>query len=323
MTSQPTSSFRASYDSTTTKLSGFAAVLLIFIIPFLIKISALAVVGALIVFIGNAWSPRHYSVAPDAIFVHRFAGAVRIPLEGLREVRRATLDDFSGVLRLWGSGGLFGYYGLFSTAKLGNCSWYAAHRENLVIVATATKTSLFSPDDVDGFLEAIRATGPAASGAPLDPETVLACQVHPSVRARRIGITIGALIGLAGLGFAAFAVTYDPGPPSCTLTSQDLTIDDRFYPITLPAESIDLAHARIIDFNIDTAWCPTDRTDGWANSHYHSGWFRTRNGERVRLYRASSTRLVLLPPKDEGVPVILEAPDPDKFLSDLHHAWGR
>src|ERR1022692_2044779 len=35
----------------------------------------------------------------------------------LREIRAGNPDDFTGCVRLWGSGGLFGYYGLFWTAR--------------------------------------------------------------------------------------------------------------------------------------------------------------------------------------------------------------
>ena len=42
-----------------------------------------------------------------------------VPLLDIREVRPATKDDFGGCIRLFGNGGLFGYYGLFRTSKLG------------------------------------------------------------------------------------------------------------------------------------------------------------------------------------------------------------
>ena len=76
-------------------------------------LSAVIVVGA------YAWSPRGYAVAERSITVNRLIGNVRIPLDSIRELRAATADDFRGCLRLFGNGGLFGYYGLFRTSKLG------------------------------------------------------------------------------------------------------------------------------------------------------------------------------------------------------------
>ncbi|MBV9770294.1 MAG: hypothetical protein JOZ32_12035, partial [Bryobacterales bacterium] len=37
-------------------------------------------------------------------------------------------------------GGLFGYYGLFTTAKLGKSTWYVTKRENGVVVIAGAKT---------------------------------------------------------------------------------------------------------------------------------------------------------------------------------------
>ena len=76
-------------------------------------------------------------------------------------MRRATPDDLRRAIRLRGSGGLFGYYGLFRSAKLGKFKAYVTDKNNRVVVITGSKTALFSPDDVDGFLNAIRAAAPA------------------------------------------------------------------------------------------------------------------------------------------------------------------
>ena len=47
-----------------------------------------------------------------------------------------------------------------------------------------------------------------------------------------------------------------------------------------------------------------ERTNGFANAHYASGWFRVASGKTVRMYRAGGTRLVLLPPKGDGAAVL-------------------
>lgn len=105
-----------------------------------------------------AWSPRGYVVSKDAIRVQRLIGTATLPLAGVREARPATRDDLCGAIRLFGSGGMFGYYGLFRTRRLGRSYWYVTDRSKAVVVA-GTKTAVFSPDDVDGFLAAVRAAG--------------------------------------------------------------------------------------------------------------------------------------------------------------------
>ena len=89
--------------------------------------------------------------------IHRLAGPARFPLDDLREARPAAPGDFNGSIRLFGNGGLFGYYGLFRTAKLGKCTWYVTNRANSVVIVTGAKTAVFSPDDVPAFLSAISA----------------------------------------------------------------------------------------------------------------------------------------------------------------------
>lgn len=104
-----------------------------------------------------AFSPRSYSIDRDSILVHRLAGNVRIPLDGVRQARMATPEDFAGRIRLIGSGGMCGYYGIFWTASLGKSTWYRAHRKNAVVVVTDSGTTLYSPDDPEAFLALVRA----------------------------------------------------------------------------------------------------------------------------------------------------------------------
>ncbi len=79
-------------------------------------------------------------------------------------LRRVAPDDLRGCIRLWGSGGLFGYYGLFRTSTLGKCTWYATDRKKLVVLIAERKTTIYSPDDIEGFLSAVGEQVPIPSG---------------------------------------------------------------------------------------------------------------------------------------------------------------
>ncbi len=262
-----------------------------------------------------AWAPRGYAVEGRTVVVKRLIGAARISLEDVREIRPATPDDLSGAIRLWADGGVFGYYGLFRTSRLGKCSWYVTNRRKAVVVITGEKTFLFSPDDVNGFLAALRAVAPASGRAP--------APVEPVASTYSARTWIGLAVGAIALGVAALAFLYSPGPPKYTLTSSGLTIHDRFYPVTISAAAVDLSGVRVVDLASDPSWRITARTNGFANSHYESGWFRVGNGARVRLYRAGYSRLVLLPPKGpDSPPVLLQTEDPEAFIQRLRHEWG-
>ncbi len=151
--------FPASYDTVTKIISGIAFALT-FAVGVVIYNPIAAAILILVLVLSYAYSPRAYRVSEKAIVVKRLIGNVRVPLESLRAARRMEADDLRGCIRLWGSGGLFGYFGLFRTTKLGRCTWYATNRKNLTVVVGARKTTVYSPDDTEGFLRAIRAQVP-------------------------------------------------------------------------------------------------------------------------------------------------------------------
>ena len=304
--------FSASYDRTTKIISlvvclGFLAVI------FAVHSVALVCLSLAVMFVAYAYSPRGYVIEGRAILVKRLAGTVRIALDNGYEARRTTTDDFRGCIRLWGSGGLFGYYGLFSTAKLGKSTWYVTNRKNGVVLITGSKTTLLSPDDPDRFLAAVQSAAPAGS--------YTAPAFDAPRRSGTLGIAMSLAVAVGVLGLVVAAITYSPGPPSYTLTPEALTIHDRFYPVTLPAASVDVYQIRIVDLDRDSEWRPTQRTNGFANSHYQSGWFRVANGQKLRLYRSGGQRLVLLPPRSDGASVLYQAEDPDGFASAVRAAW--
>lgn len=312
-------SFPASYDKTTKIISAVVCLFLL-ILALWTKIIWIGVIDTLLILAGYAWSPRSYSIEARSILVHRLIGAARIPLDNIREIRPAAPDDFFGSLRLFGSGGFFGYYGVFRTSKLGGSTWYMTNRENAVVVVTGAKTALISPNDVSRFISTVQATVPVPPAAPSTPTV----SVQSRTWMGRFAVpAAGLAITLIVIGVISLALRYSPGLPKYTLTPDALTINDRFYPVTLKRGSVDLDHTRVIDLAVDKDWRATLRTNGFANAHYRSGWYRVANGQTVRMYRADGRRLVLLPPEGGGVTVLLEVTDPEQFIRDMQQQWWR
>jgi hypothetical protein len=270
----------------------------------------------LVFLLGYAFSPRGYLVSERLLIVKRPIGTVNIPLDGIREVRLATPADMRGCIRLFGSGGLFGYYGLFWTAKLGKSTWYVTNRKKSVILANATRTVVVSPNDPEAFVSTVRLA------VPLPENNALLDAAYLSPDKSRWCL-IGAVIGLTGLAVAAGMMLYSPGPPKYTLTPDGLEIHDRFYPITVKASEIDVGSVRIVNITNDNEWRLVRRTNGFANRYYRAGWFRVANGKTVRMYCAGGRRLVLLPPKASGAPVLMEVTRPEEFLRELRRAWSK
>lgn len=314
MTPNESRVFAVRFDRTAQVISALTIVLL-FAVGVPLHSVLLACLTFAFLFLAYAYSPRAYLVSSRAIIVKRPIGIVEIPLADVREARSAAGEDLNGCIRLWGSGGLFGYYGLFRTSGLGKSTWYVTDRRKCVAIVTAAKTFVLSPDDVDGFLAAVRASAPAPEGLPAAPA------FEAIGTARSTGSLAGFVIGACAIALAAAAMFYAPGPPGYTLTPNSLTIHDRFYPVTLSANSVDLPDAKVVDMDRDTQWKPVRKINGFGNAHYRSGLFRVAGGQTVRLYLADGKRLVLLPPKGAGDPVLYQARDPAAFIGQLRREW--
>lgn len=314
--------FTASPDSTSKIVTGAVFALLLVVAVTVHNV----ITGSLVAFLlvaAYAWSPTGYEISDGAVVVRRLAGNVRIRLDGIREVRVATADDFRGCIRLFASGGLFGYYGIFRTSKLGKSTWYVTNRSRSVVIVSDSGTAVLSPDDVGGFVAAASSlTGEAKPGAVQPP----GAGMFPSIESDAGGGNglgwIKAAILMAIAGTVAASMLYAPGPPAYTLTKESLAIHDRFYPVTVNAASVDIGKVRVIDFDRDPDWQPVARTNGFGTAHYHSGWFRVSSGKVVRMYRADSTRVVLLPPKGNGTPVLFETKEPERFVAEVEREWG-
>lgn len=305
--------FSASYDRTTKIVSATVAG---FLLALALALQSVIVgsISAVLLVLAYAFSPRGYTIADESILIDRLVGTVQIPLRGLREARRSTADDFRGAIRLFGDGGLFGYYGLFRTARLGKSHWYMTNRSNAVVVRTADRVVVVSPDDPESFLLALRPPPRMADEEqPLSPRSA-----PPNWMAN---LAIAMAIGI-GAVMIPLAMMYAPGPDTYTLTRTALTIHDRFYPVTLQADAVDVSGIRIVDLATDVEWRPTQRTNGFSNSHYKSGWYRVANGQKIRLYRTTGERLVLLPPKGTGTPVLYQPPDLEGFLDEVRREWA-
>jgi hypothetical protein len=302
--------FTAPYDRTTKILSAVVCAALL-AAAFALQNAIVASVSLLVILLAFVYSPRGYVVADRGVVIQRWIGDVRVSLDDVREARPAESDDFLGCIRLWGSGGLFGYYGLFRTSKLGRSTWYVTDRSLAVVLIGASKTVLFSPDDVQGFLAAIREQAPVPSRVER-PATVSGT---PWLIPLIVGIVV--FLPLAGL------LGYDPGPPAYTLNGNSLAIRDRFYPVTIGAASTDAAGVRVVDLDRETGWRPVARVGGFANANYQSGWYRAANGTRMRLYRArGAQRLVLIPPGAGDATVLLQVAGPEQFAEQLRLQWG-
>ncbi len=94
----------------------------------------------------GTWSfaPRAYEVDGHGVVVHRGLGCARLPLA---EIRGCRVDP-SAMERSWrlmGSGGLFGFFGLFRNARLGAFRAFATDPAMAVVIESNGKPWVLTP----------------------------------------------------------------------------------------------------------------------------------------------------------------------------------
>ncbi|HEY5242252.1 MAG TPA: PH domain-containing protein [Polyangiaceae bacterium] len=121
-----------------------------------IGVSVVAVLGVVLA-LAWAMSPRAIVVDGGELRVERRAWPpLRIPLASVASA--APLERLSrGTLRLFGVGGFFGSYGLFSNGDLGRFRLYATRAGQAMIVRRTGDALplVLTPDDVAGAIGAI------------------------------------------------------------------------------------------------------------------------------------------------------------------------
>jgi hypothetical protein len=152
--------FAASWDNLVKGMTASVLMLIIFLIVVFnavldnipIKIGIMILYGS-ILFIPYLWAPQGYKVIGRMVIVKRLIGNLKIHVEG--EPERWNWIWWG--LRLFGSGGLYGYYGLFTFRRIGRIRMYATNRHNLVLIKDEKgRKFLLSPTKPEKFIQLLR-----------------------------------------------------------------------------------------------------------------------------------------------------------------------
>ena len=126
------------------------------------------VLEAVTAYVARALAPRGYLLNDVELVVDRAMRPIKVPLREIREFGRAEDGLMRRSLRVMGTAGYYGYYGLFWNRKLGKFRLYATRTRDLVSVRTERTLYVLSPDDSGDFLAALAALkrGSPAGGTP-------------------------------------------------------------------------------------------------------------------------------------------------------------
>ena len=155
--------YKNPFDRTTKVVSSLTCLLLLSIIikfwfdedGLLIPV-LISILFALTLGLSYAWSPKQFETDASNITIRKIWQSIVIPRDTIIESRLLEADDIKGSIRLMGSGGLFGYYGKFTNSKLKTYNLQAGNRVNLVMIKTADKTYVLTPDNREAFLKDVQ-----------------------------------------------------------------------------------------------------------------------------------------------------------------------
>lgn len=100
--------------------------------------------------------PLRLTFEDDKITLHRLVGPNYIPSKDIIELMAIPNSEIAYSIRLFGSGGLFGYLGKFRNKKLGNYTMYATNLNELILIRTNRKTYVFSCKNRDKLIESFQ-----------------------------------------------------------------------------------------------------------------------------------------------------------------------
>ena len=117
-------------------------------IPIFISIVLLLIYFGIFIF-----RPINYSLTDDNLIIHRPLTNVKIDRKEIKSVEQLDKEKLKWVIRTFGVGGLFGYWGKFANTQIGSMTWYATRRNNAVLITTIyNKKIVLTPNDPRKFV---------------------------------------------------------------------------------------------------------------------------------------------------------------------------
>ena len=109
--------------------------------------------GLAIYIITYGFSTKYYQLTPDAVIIRRLFGNVKIKRSEITSIEIVEKENMGWIMRIFGVGGLFGYWGRFSSSKLGSMTWYATRKNKIVLITKINnKKIVITPDEAEQFI---------------------------------------------------------------------------------------------------------------------------------------------------------------------------
>jgi hypothetical protein len=81
--------------------------------------------------------PVKIKLDDEKIFVNQVKSGFSIPYNEIMEIRNYSKHDNQNTIRVFGSGGVFGYIGKFENPQIGNIQMYVTDSSNRILIQTS------------------------------------------------------------------------------------------------------------------------------------------------------------------------------------------
>jgi hypothetical protein len=110
-------------------------------------------------------APVKYTIIDSMIIVNRLGTNIIIPIENIEDIKKQYKKELGLRIRLFGSGGSFGGFGLFYASRIGIFNAYITNTKTLVLIKyDHGKKILLSPERPEEFLDAVNQVRSRLSG---------------------------------------------------------------------------------------------------------------------------------------------------------------
>jgi len=111
-----------------------------------------AVLMMTILLICYLWSPKRYVFKSELLIIEKIAGHhISIRLRDIEAYARVPNFAKLKAARIFGNGGLFGFYGFFSTSEYGDINCQLTSLKDIIIIKTKKMNYALSPDNCEGL----------------------------------------------------------------------------------------------------------------------------------------------------------------------------
>jgi hypothetical protein len=263
----------------------------------------------LVLYLARALAPIGFAIEGSAVVVLRRARPVSIPLSLVRAAGPLELR-LSRLLRLGGSGGLWGWYGRYWSRPLGQFRLFATRTRDLVQLDTPTGRFVLSPEQPDRFLEEVLARAPGAVRVPAEGPH----ERHPIPRATWIRL-VALVLAAPALAGAIVVASFGWAPEGVTVDRWTITVARRWAaPVEIPVASV----RKVEPVGRDRVG-RIAKVTGFADGRGHAwGRFRSEGLGEFQLYSWSRGSWVLL--ETDGGNVVVTPGDGARFVAEVRAA---